>query len=596
MLLDEKDLISGLMVAFTDAKNKDNYPKDGFSSDRQCPNKLSSLYKDKNINCSFNPLGSGLRFEDFKIPVMLLTSQSEVDEIIQCFEKHNMPMGDAMATYPLCAAQLEAYMHGAGNSEICLRRQSMGPRTIDIDQFCGLLGGMSSIAFLTEAMSPNKRPPKTIIVMARSDSFSLFKYTQPGASNPVTALTALLAIARILNEYKEDIAENGFNVLFMAVTGESFEYIGSQRIVYDMEHGHFPNKTMNSMRMGLKDISLIIELSQFAKPGTVYVHVHSSASNNNNNTARFEDQLKMKDMFEMADDAIALPPSSSHSFIRKEADVPVIVLGDFETKFETNYYNSYLDTHHNPDYNLANVKKFVKNVSSEVSEAIFNFTTGKPAGDNFSKALENEVVDQVMDCMLINPKCDLFFTIASPGNIEALNETESPYSFFVGVYSEYNIEQMQYLIRQLLAYYTSTSTSGNATGLDLDEEECSEAHEGKPWTTYWINGKFDPKINNWTGMCINSTAQYQNASSLAQEILDYSYNDVDWTKYAAWTESVSGSGLKVRIFLQPSFKVQRLAVFAGVMTTAIWFAATFIIYRRAEKIFLPLTKRGTKAE
>lgn len=62
----------------------------------------------------------------------------------------------------------------------------------------------------------------------------------------------------------------------MLFNGETYDYIGSQRMVYDMLHGKFPVVTSDTENpvpaIALDDISLYIELNQLSNSGNVFVH------------------------------------------------------------------------------------------------------------------------------------------------------------------------------------------------------------------------------------------------------------------------------------------------------------------------------------
>lgn len=67
------------------------------------------------------------------------------------------------------------------------------------------------------------------------------------------------------------------NVLFILFNGESFDYIGSQRIVYDMQQESFPTITNYSSeypipQIKLEDIDLFIELGQLSKTNAIHLH------------------------------------------------------------------------------------------------------------------------------------------------------------------------------------------------------------------------------------------------------------------------------------------------------------------------------------
>jgi hypothetical protein len=62
------------------------------------------------------------------------------------------------------------------------------------------------------------------------------------------------------------------NVLFMLLNGESYDYIGSSRVVWDMQHGVFPMKPSSSAKvdpppLSLQNIALFIELGQISTLG-----------------------------------------------------------------------------------------------------------------------------------------------------------------------------------------------------------------------------------------------------------------------------------------------------------------------------------------
>jgi nicastrin len=69
-----------------------------------------------------------------------------------------------------------------------------------------------------------------IVISARMDSASLFEGLARGADSAGTGIATLLAIVKQLSIFKDEILFHG----------ESFGYIGSSRMVYDMKKGDFP--------------------------------------------------------------------------------------------------------------------------------------------------------------------------------------------------------------------------------------------------------------------------------------------------------------------------------------------------------------------
>ena len=79
-----------------------------------------------------------------------------------------------------------------------------------------------------------------ILLSTQIDAFTMFEYYTPGVSKPITSIISLLAIADLLSNYRNDIADN-FDLIFMFFNNEAFDYAGSSRFVYDLNTKNFPN-------------------------------------------------------------------------------------------------------------------------------------------------------------------------------------------------------------------------------------------------------------------------------------------------------------------------------------------------------------------
>lgn len=66
-------------------------------------------------------------------------------------------------------------------------------------------------------------------------------------------------------------------MLFVFFSGESYDYMGSQRFLYDMENGEFPLPAEEAgdllPQIRPENISLFIEFSQLSHSGGVYAHI-----------------------------------------------------------------------------------------------------------------------------------------------------------------------------------------------------------------------------------------------------------------------------------------------------------------------------------
>lgn len=590
--LNESGKVNGMMVVQTNPSNKASYPP-SFSSDAKCPNEESSIYvNDRQYTCDqhqFNPKGNELMFRDMKIPVVLLQSEEEVDRMMQCYVAHNIAenITDGVPTYPLCAVELKAFMNGAGNTEICWRRNSM-IRNFAPDSYCQELGGYSSLAFL-ESIKKGTKQKKTIVVTARSDAFSLFEGVQPGTSSPVAGLTTLLAVAEALSQNKEDILAAGYNVLFLALTGEAFDYIGSQKLVYDMQQGFFPNSSHNATRVFLSDMDLIVELSQFITASDkIFAHVDPNTNQYHTNIDRFIAALKSEASVVTVQDAKVnqpLPPSSAQMFIRANAThgAPAVVIADYDESFDTKYYNSYLDTPEvygfytnrsaveydtiTPQANL------LRDISTTVSRAIYKYATSK---DSQQVAASNVTTNRLLYCFLITRQCELFYSTVGANYTQVLDASAKPFSFYVSVYSSISFNQFVHrIIKQLLARFTGRVEKG------LSYENCTTSFDPEIGT--YVNGSMvDGKRE---AECIISTAWYHNATSPAFEIADYNFSS---TVYSTWTESVwPTSAFRVRLFLKPSAEVELASMVAGISIFVISAIVAVLIQKRAGVLFPP---------
>lgn len=573
--------VNGIMVAMGDKNDETQYPEDGFSSDLKCPNRESSIYhNDSKYSCGkheYNPTGNGLMFEDLKMPIMLVYGEEDIKTIVDCYHTYNYASGnESVQEFPLCSVQLKAFMHGAGSSEICWRRNGM-IRNFSPSSYCQKIGGTSSYSLL----AADKPTNKLIVVIVRTDSFSLFDGIQPGTSSPVSSMSVMIAMAEALRQVKDDITASGYNVLFLALAGESYDYIGSQRIIYDIEHGWFPS---TADPISLSDIELIVELSQLlavVDSKALYAHTDPNTADAFSNVQRFisilntvSSDINVKKVVDQP-----LPPSSSQMFIRAVPDdgMPAVVLSDYETKFETKFYNSYLDTSTAYGFNVSSYDNVtvqaatLANIASLISQAIYQYSNSNNGSTNPVKA-DNMTVNNILYCLLTNPKCELFYQITSPDYLEQLSESTGTFPFYVGVFKNATTPSnfIQMLTKNMLAYFSGSSVSAE------DDGAC-RGHNGT-----WMNG---PLVNGTRHhVCYNNSSQYYAAVSPAFDIKDYDFSS---TQYSTWTESVwpSKDPFHIKLFLRPSTEVELACMVAGISLFIASAILIVYIHRRAGILF-----------
>lgn len=58
----------------------------------------------------------------------------------------------------------------------------------------------------------------------------------------------------------ERVASDNPNVLFVIFNGESYDFIGSQRFVYDINKGYFPLRSQSTHEIGIDNIAMMIDI------------------------------------------------------------------------------------------------------------------------------------------------------------------------------------------------------------------------------------------------------------------------------------------------------------------------------------------------
>lgn len=283
-------------------------------------------------------------------------------KIKDCYMKYNHQDREHQSERSLCAIEMKSFMFAAVDSETCLRR-SMSSMNFNPSLFCDPLGDRN-IHWPVGPMTDDVK--SVVMVVARQDANSLYENLMPGAGTTVTGLVTLLATAtylhhlnvsvsgKILNffsfiisllEKKSSLHFNlqttklykiyiftDTNVVFSLLNGEAFDYIGSSRLVYDLQRDSFTS--LGGRLLKFNQISSVIELGQLGE-GQLFMH-----SNN------FKDSSLIKNLETNLNANIlenSIPPASVQSFLKANSSLPAVVLANHGEKFVNKYYNSLLD-------------------------------------------------------------------------------------------------------------------------------------------------------------------------------------------------------------------------------------------------------------
>ncbi|XP_025770907.1 LOW QUALITY PROTEIN: nicastrin [Puma concolor] len=270
--------IAGLAVSLAKPR-----PASGSSPSVQCPNDgfgiYSNSYGPEFAHCReipWNPLGDGLAYEDFSFPIFLLEDENETKVIKQCYRDHNLSPNGSAPTFPLCAMQLFSHMHAVISTVTCMRRSSIQSTfSINPEIVCDPLSDYNVWSMLkpiniSGALEPDDR---VVVAATRLDSRSFFWNVAPGAESAVASFVTQLAAAEALQK-APDALTLPRNVMFVFFQGETFDYIGSSRMVYDMEKGKFP--------VQLENIDSFVELGQVALRNSLELWMHTDPMSQKN--------------------------------------------------------------------------------------------------------------------------------------------------------------------------------------------------------------------------------------------------------------------------------------------------------------------------
>ncbi|GCB83580.1 hypothetical protein scyTo_0024397, partial [Scyliorhinus torazame] len=163
------------------------------------------------------------------------------------------------------------------------------------------------------------------------DASSFFWGVAPGADSTVSGFIALLAAAEALGRLTDNTTLKK-NVMFVFFQGETFDYIGSSRMVFDMKRGQFP--------IQLENVDSFVELNQVGGGTSLWVHTDPISRQNSTIEQKVQSLLESLSNATLGTNISArepghsqpLPPSSFHSFLRAGA-IPGVVLTDHDGAF-----------------------------------------------------------------------------------------------------------------------------------------------------------------------------------------------------------------------------------------------------------------------
>ncbi|XP_017848718.1 nicastrin isoform X2 [Drosophila busckii] len=569
-----------------------------FSHELKCPNQYSGLKLADNIETcgakneanTWNRWGTGLLHEDFPFPIYYIADGEEIAKLVNCFEKFNNFDYESHVLRSLCAVEVKSFMSAAVNTEVCMRRTNF-INNLGGTKYCDPLEGRNVYATLyprnpsdqlnADAARTINANEKFIIVSCHLDTTSMFDGVGLGAVDSLLSLATLIQVAHMLHLLlvrKNKPAISQRNVLFVVFNGESYDYIGSQRLVYDMDHLDFPSRAAQSKPISFENIEFLLDIGTLDDVANIKLHTLNTTPlaqkllqqlNSYAQAPRYGFNLNIQ-----SNVGYSIPPTSAQSFLRRDDKFPALILnGVPSNKFYHSIYDdlynvgfSYVNT--SQDYmsltDVNDMKSFatdslqmkVRNISSIVSMALYETLTGDQYKDMM---VANPILtDEFFYCFLQSSDCPLFRAASHPKSPRGIPLPPMRYISVLGG-SQESSGWTYRLLGYLLSLPQKTIAIENCTQLPL----------------YYFAGV------NGSGECRLTTQNYTTALSPAFIIEDY-----DWRsgQYSTWTES-TWSQFSARIFLRPSNMHEITTLSIGIVVFIISFCAIYIISSRWEALF-----------
>ncbi|KAJ0181165.1 hypothetical protein K1T71_003250 [Dendrolimus kikuchii] len=575
-----------------------------FTQESRCPNEYSSGFENQCSSSSsfvWNDQGTGLLRRNIPFPIFYLpdSKMDQIEKIQECYLKFNLDKTNQKGR-PLCSVQLNSFMFAAVNSEVCLRRSATSA-LLSPTKVCDPLGDNNVYYSLFPRPKEKETANKSIIlVTARIDSASLFDGLSPGTASSVvgtvTFLTAAATLAKMIPVTEANLYDN--NVLWTLFNGEAFDYIGSQRVAYDLKKGSWPYAPLKP-----SNIRLHVEIGQIG--GAMTVHKNDNlwplnvyAPNYSVYNTEVSEFVSMMLNNTMAVNYIVsdnLPPSSLHSFrkilknVTSSGDLPELLIVDHDEIFTNLFYNSALDQSDKIGYFYHNIsigsdgtflttaelllngtmEEFepqvkISRVATAFAKTLYQKVTGKAYYGNITASAH--LVDEILYCLLMSQACRLLYAVdfaQSEGGEEKMPTRAPP--LYVGVAPVENTAPT--FAGHLLALLTGQQLNLNKTGCDAPPQP--------GYSKYWLRGW------NHTGVCIQTTMNFSQALSPAFVITDYDMKSGD---YSTWTESVWQT-MWARVFVSAGGGGATVAVISGCIVTVVAALLTYWLKRHAAIAF-----------
>ncbi|XP_034008923.1 nicastrin [Trematomus bernacchii] len=571
-------------------------PLEGFSPHTSCPNENTGVYSETYdpslAHCNvtmWNPFGNGLSYEEFDFPIFSMKDDKDTRVIRQCYMDHNRGVNGSVPQYPLCAMQLYSHMSAVTDTATCMRRNDLN-LSLSPEMICDPLGDYNVWAAtrpLNTTAKGHKTGESVVVAAARLDSRSFFFDVAPGAESGVSGFVSLLAAASALKTVIQEAPPNR-TIFYTFFQGETFDYIGSSRMVYDMENKQFA--------VDLDNVHSVLEIGQVGLRADSKLWLHSDPVSRKNDSVNDEVNKLITNLHSAAVNLSVsveepnvsqpLPPSSFQRFLRARP-IPGLVIEDHESSFTNRFYESMYDNadHLNMSYpaNLTQEEqlefvtetaKALTEVATLVARALYIQAGGAEAQLRNINA-DPEIVTRMLYGFLVRTN-NTWFQQLVPSDLMS-HLVDRPTNFYVGVAQQ--TSEPTLLVQYLLANMTGSHFNISQENCKNQREDEKDEESKHMYSYMWVQGTVPPNNTEREGFCVRSTVRLSKALSPAFDLKEYTSKD-----YSTWTES-RWKVIKGRIFLvaSPDLEMMTLGVGVGVLITSL--LLTYIMSSKADILF-----------
>ncbi|XP_047446094.1 nicastrin isoform X1 [Mugil cephalus] len=571
-------------------------PAQGFSPHTTCPNENTGVYSESYdpalAHCNvtvWNPLGNGLSYEEYDFPIFSVKDDNDTEVIRQCYFEHNRAANGSKPQYPLCAMQLFSHMSAVTDTATCMRRSHIS-FSLSQEEVCDPLGDVNIWATtrpLNVTAKGHKTGESVVVAAARVDSRSFFFGLAPGAESSVAGFVSLLAAAHALRNAVQEAKPNR-NILYTFFQGETFDYIGSSRMVYDMQNNDFV--------VDLDNVHSVLEVGQVGPKSDSKLWLHTDPVSRRNDSVNEEVKKLISNLQSAASGgnisveepgfSQPLPPSSFQRFLLAR-QIPGVVIENHQRNFTNRYYESmydnqeYLNLSYPPNLTpeeqldfVTDTAKSLAEVSTLVARALYTQAGGDEAQLEKINA-DPQIVSRMLYSFLVRSNNTWFQQLVPSDHMSRLSN--EPTNFYVGVSQQ--LSEPTRLVQYLLANLTGSAvnvTQENCQNQRENEEDKDSKHF---YSFMWIQGAAPPNSTTREGFCTRSTVQLSKALSPAFDLNEYTSKT-----YSTWAESrwktISG-----RIFLVASHDLEMLTLGVGIGVLLTSLLLTYIISSKADILF-----------